>query len=178
MAGLAEDTRTDPPQQTPGPEEERPAPPQDAEPLIRDEAWILAQNPEHYTIQAIGMRDRETVVGLVEGRDALAPWAIYVVQRDTRPIYVLVQGAYSTVEAARAARDVFPRRVNRPDRVWIRQFGKIQALIRAESPAPSEGSVSAEEARGAVPGATRVGPEGPPTPRIDGSPVGAARGAT
>ena len=105
---------------------------ENAPPLLENETWILAQNPDHYTIQAIGLRNRETLVALVEGHDDLAPLAIYTVQKTSNPIHVLVQGVYPTVEEARAARDRFPRAINRPDRVWIRQFGKVQAIIEAE----------------------------------------------
>lgn len=104
------------------------------QPLIRDEDWILAQNPSHYTIQVIGLSAVEKVEALVDGQDNLAPFAIYVVQRSSRPIHVLIQGNYADVDAARRARDSFPPRINAPDRVWIRQFGKIQELIEAESP--------------------------------------------
>ena len=112
---------------------------------IQDENWILAQDPEHYTIQVIGLREREVLVELIEGLEDLRPWAIYVVQRDTNPLFVMVQGVYPDVEDARSARDTFPRKVNRPDRVWIRQFGKIQSIIRQDQDAanPTVGAASA-----------------------------------
>ncbi|MEE4217684.1 MAG: SPOR domain-containing protein [Xanthomonadales bacterium] len=101
-------------------------------PLPQSESWILAQNPKHYTIQAIALSDREKLLSLLEGHEYLAPYAIYTVQRSTSPLYVLVQGIYPTVEEARTARDKFPRAINRPSRVWIRQFGKVQQIIEAE----------------------------------------------
>ena len=105
----------------------------DDETPIRDEAWILSQNPNHYTIQVIGLSTIEKLEALIDGHDNLAPFAIYVVQRSSSPIHVLIQGSYADVDAARSARDNFPREINRPDQVWIRQFGKIQELIAAES---------------------------------------------
>jgi len=100
---------------------------------IRDEAWILSQNPNHYTIQVIALSTIEKLEALIDGHDNLAPFAIYVVQRSSSPIYVLIQGSYADVDAARSARDNFPREINRSDQVWIRQFGKIQERIAAES---------------------------------------------
>jgi hypothetical protein len=100
---------------------------------VRDEAWILSQDPSHYTIQVIGLSTIEKIEALVSGHDNLAPFAIYVVQRSSRPIHVLIQGSYPDVDAARSARDNFPREINPPDQVWIRQFGKIQKLIAAEN---------------------------------------------
>jgi hypothetical protein len=102
-------------------------------PLLHNEDWILAQPPAHYTIQAIGLRDRDKLMSLVAGHDELAPLAIYVVQKNTNPIHVLLQGSYPTVEAARAARDTFPAEINPPDQVWIRQFEKVQEIIRKEN---------------------------------------------
>ena len=104
----------------------------DDETSIRDEAWILSQNPNHYTIQVIGLSTTEKLEALIDGHDNLAPFAIYVVQRSSSPIQVLIQGSYADVDAARTARDNFPREINPPDQVWIRQFGKIQELIAAE----------------------------------------------
>jgi hypothetical protein len=100
---------------------------------IRDEAWILSQNPDQYTIQVIGLSTIEKLKALINGHDNLAPFAIYTVQRSSSPIQVLIQGSYADVDAARSARDIFPREINPPDQVWIRQFGKIQELIAAES---------------------------------------------
>jgi hypothetical protein len=105
----------------------------DDETPIRDEAWILSQNPNHYTIQVIGLSTTEKLEALIDGHDNLAPFAIYVVQRSSSPVQVLIQGSYADVDAARSARDNFPREINPPDQVWIRQFGKIQELIAAES---------------------------------------------
>ena len=104
----------------------------DDETSIRDESWILSQNPNHYTIQVIGLSTTEKLEALIDGHDNLAPFAIYVVQRSSSPIQVLIQGSYAEVDAARTARDMFPREINAPDQVWIRQFGKIQELIAAE----------------------------------------------
>jgi hypothetical protein len=104
----------------------------DDETPIRDEAWILSQNPDQYTIQVIGLSTIEKLKALINGHDTLAPFAIYTVQRSSSPIQVLIQGSYADVDAARSARDIFPREINPPDQVWIRQFGKIQELIAAE----------------------------------------------
>jgi hypothetical protein len=65
--------------------------------LLQEEDWILAQNPDHYTIQVIGLSTREKLEELVADYEDLAPMAVYVVQRNTRPIHVLVQGVYPTV---------------------------------------------------------------------------------
>jgi tetratricopeptide (TPR) repeat protein len=105
---------------------------EDASSPVRDEAWILAQDPENFTIQVMALDSAERLLELIEGHEALAPFGIYRLENDGRPLFVLVQGVFEDVEAARAARDAFPRRLQRPSRVWIRRFEKVQELIRAE----------------------------------------------
>ena len=101
-------------------------------PVVRDEAWILAQDPEHYTIQVMALDSVDRVLEVIDGYERLAPYAIYRLANEGRPLFVLVQGVYAEVEAARAARDAFPPRVQRPSNVWIRRFAKVLELIRAE----------------------------------------------
>ena len=92
-------------------------------------SWILAQNPDHYTIQVIGLRSKSALEKLVHGYNHLAPFAIYTLQRGNKPLHLLVQGVYPDVETARKARDKFPTAIQKPEKVWIRKFGKIQELI-------------------------------------------------
>jgi tetratricopeptide (TPR) repeat protein len=99
---------------------------------VRDEAWILAQDPEHYTIQVMALDSVERLLDQIDGFEDLAPFGIYRLENDGRPLFVLVQGVYEDVESARAVRDAFPRRVQRPSQVWIRRFEMVQRLIRAE----------------------------------------------
>ena len=103
--------------------------------LLQNESWILAQAPNHYTIQVIALSSTEKLKALINGYDHLGPFAIYTVQRNSKPIHILLQGNYPDVDAARQARDNFPPEINRPDKVWIRQFGKIQELIAAQGAA-------------------------------------------
>lgn len=100
-----------------------------SDPLLADVSWIRSRPPKNYTIQVIALSARAQLEALVAGHEALAPFASYTVQRDDRPLYVLVQGDYADVEAARSARDAFPTSIQKTNALWIRQFGKIQALI-------------------------------------------------
>jgi septal ring-binding cell division protein DamX len=78
-------------------------------------------------VMALG--DRGVIEGLVAGHEDLAPFAIYTVQKSTNPLYVLVQGSYSDVESARAVQNRFPRKIQRKDKLWIRRFERVQALL-------------------------------------------------
>jgi hypothetical protein len=99
--------------------------------ILLPENWILEQNPNFYTIQVIGLRSKPNLENLVRGYDSLAPFASYTLQRDSRPLHMLLQGVYPGVEAVRAARDNFPKAIQKPEDVWIRKYGKIQELIRS-----------------------------------------------
>jgi septal ring-binding cell division protein DamX len=98
--------------------------------VILPASWILAQNPDHYTIQVIGLRSMGGLENLVRGHDNMAPFAAYVLQRNNLPLHLLVQGVYPDVASAREARDKFPRAIQNPEEVWIRKFEKVQALIQ------------------------------------------------
>ncbi len=96
---------------------------------IKTSAWILTQNPDRYTIQVIGLSDRERLEKLIEDHQALAPFATYTLRQNNKPLYMLIQGSYPSVGAARKVRDRFPASIQKPGRFWIRTFAEIQALI-------------------------------------------------
>jgi hypothetical protein len=100
-----------------------------AEPLLRGEAWIAAQDPERYTIQVMALNDRAVLEDIVAGYEDLAPFAIYTVQKSTNPLHVLVQGSYPDVASARAVQNRFPRKIQRKDKLWIRRFEMVQKLL-------------------------------------------------
>jgi TPR repeat protein len=101
------------------------------ESLIQPASWILAQDPQYYTIQVIGLRSQQTLENLIRGYDYMAPFATYTLQLNTGPLHLLIQGVYPNMESARKARDNFPKAIQKPQEVWIRQFGKVQELIRS-----------------------------------------------
>ncbi|MFC1605473.1 SPOR domain-containing protein [Pseudomonadota bacterium] len=99
------------------------------EPLLRGEDWIRDQDSERYTIQVMALKDRALLEDIVAGYEDLAPFAIYTVQKTTNPLYVLVQGSYPDVASARAVQNRFPRKIQKKDKLWIRRFERVQALL-------------------------------------------------
>jgi septal ring-binding cell division protein DamX len=97
--------------------------------IWRDEAWIAEQDPDHFTIQVMALNDRAVIEKLVEPFGEFAPFAIYTVQKDTNPLYVLVQGSYPDAASARAVQARFPRKIQRSDKLWIRRFEMVQRLL-------------------------------------------------
>ena len=100
---------------------------------LADENWIMAQDPERYTIQVMALSSLEKLEEVLAGYEqSLTPLGVYRLENKGRPLFVLVQGVYESLEAARLARDAFPPRIQQPSRVWIRQFEKVHELVRAE----------------------------------------------
>jgi len=99
------------------------------EPVLLDEEWIRAQNPQHYTIQVMALRSRDKVQEFMEDYKAFAPFAVFTVQKGSAPLHVMLQGSYPDVASARAAKERFPRQIQQQDALWIRRFEMVQRLL-------------------------------------------------
>ena len=97
--------------------------------LDRSENWILTQEPGHYTIQVIALSHPEKLHAFIAQNPEWEPFAIYRQTRYEQPLWVLVQGDYAEVEAARAAVQGFPAGLQKREELWIRRFEMIQGLI-------------------------------------------------
>ena len=93
------------------------------------ENWILEQDPDKYTIQVVALRQPEQLHTFMDRYPQLAPFAIYRQLRYENPLWVLIQGDYADVDAARAAVTSFPRDLTKRDKLWIRRFQMVQGLI-------------------------------------------------
>lgn len=93
------------------------------------EGWILSQDPEHYAIQVIALRKPEKLHAFIADHPDWAPFAIYYQSRYEKPLWVMVQGVYRDVEAAREAVQRFPGGIQERKELWIRKFGMIQGLV-------------------------------------------------
>jgi tetratricopeptide (TPR) repeat protein len=93
------------------------------------EDWIARQNPEHYTIQIIALSAPEKLHAFIAEHPDWSPFAIYRQFRYEQPLWVMVQGDYPDVEAARSARDAFPEGIQNRGKLWIRKFGMVQRLL-------------------------------------------------
>jgi len=101
-------------------------------PTLLAKKWILAQNPDRYTIQVIDLSTKAALEELVEAHADLSPLATYTVQQNNKPLYLLILGTYRSLDAARAARDQIPGSIQKPGRFWIRTFREIQILLENE----------------------------------------------
>jgi len=94
-----------------------------------DEGWLRQREPDRYTIQVIALRQPDRLRDFIEAHDELAPFAIYGQTRYEKPLYVLVQGDYPDVDAARRAVMSFPEDMQPRDKLWVRRFEMVQRLL-------------------------------------------------
>ena len=96
----------------------------------RREAWLLQQNPAHYTLQLVAGAHRETIEKFIrEHKLKNDQLALYQTTRNGKPWYGLVSGDYANKQRAIDARSRLPdplRRLN----PWVRPFADIQKDLR------------------------------------------------
>lgn len=94
------------------------------------ESWVLAQNPEDYTLQLLATRSEDLMRTYLEEHHFNQPVAYFAFQREGKQWYAAVYGAYPGKSQAQRAVATLPPEVGK-NTPWIRQFGGIQKLISA-----------------------------------------------
>jgi TPR repeat protein len=94
------------------------------------EDWILQQDPQRYTIQVIALSAPDKLMRFIARYPERSPFAIYRQAGYQRPIWVMVQGNYPDVDAARMAVQSFPEDLQSRGKLWIRKFDRVQRLIK------------------------------------------------
>jgi hypothetical protein len=94
-----------------------------------DKNWIAERVPQHYTIQVIALSQPEKLHQFIAEQPGLEPMAIYRQTRYEKPLWVLVQGDYPDVEAARLVLQTFPETLQLREKLWIRRFEMVQRLL-------------------------------------------------
>ncbi len=96
----------------------------------RRNAWLLARDPQHYTLQLVAGEHLETLQRFLREHSLDADrLAVYQTTRQGRPWYALVYGEYADKAQAQATRQSLPRSLRRL-KPWIRDFGSIQHQLR------------------------------------------------
>jgi energy-coupling factor transporter ATP-binding protein EcfA2 len=93
------------------------------------ESWILAQNPSHYTIQILGVRDEKAVLKFV-GKHRLWNQAAYF-QSDYKGKnwFSLLYGLYPTRKEALSAKEKLPEEIRKLS-PWIRKMSSVHNAIK------------------------------------------------
>jgi len=95
---------------------------------IRQESWILAQDPANYTIQLLGTGNEKLLVALIKRLNITDKAAYYRNARLDKPWYALTYGTYTSISAANDAIDQLPADLMK-GQPWIRKYSNIQSLI-------------------------------------------------
>ena len=88
-------------------------------------AWILKQNPDHYTLQLVAGNNINTLRSFIRQHSLNEPLAIYHTIRKGKTWFGLIQYRYPNKQAALDARDQLPAALRRQN-PWIRQFSALQ----------------------------------------------------
>ncbi len=97
-----------------------------------DMAWLLEQQPGHYTVQLTGTHDRQAALGFVRSHSLENKAAWFRTRHKDRDWYVVVAGAYPKREQAQAAIRTLPAELKRQG-PWPRTFASIQASVSQSS---------------------------------------------
>ena len=97
------------------------------------EAWLLERPAAHYTLQLLGVRTEEALLRYVARHHMPGPIAYFRTQYKGGEWFVLVQGEYPSMAAARAAAATLPAAV-RKDKPWPRSFAALRADIAKAVP--------------------------------------------
>lgn len=99
---------------------------------IKDVSWLLAQNPDHYTLQLMAMKSEATVRDFASSHKFPAETAYFHISRNGGMLHVLVTGTYSSrPQAEQAAKDISALAGTTP---WLRKVGDVQKDIQKANP--------------------------------------------
>lgn len=100
--------------------------------------WLLAQNPDAYTLQIIGSTQEGDIRRTLKKFSFNDPAATFSVSRKGKPWYALVTGVYPDFTSAVQARAALPEELMRG--AWIRRLSAVQNEIKR----PQEAAESSE----------------------------------
>ena len=98
---------------------------------IRRAEWVLAQAPEHYTLQIGSVTREKDIVNFLKENDIVneAAYVEVVIKQVTR--YNALYGVYDNYSDATAAIESLPKGL-RKVKPWVRSFKMIQQLLNSE----------------------------------------------
>jgi DamX protein len=98
----------------------------------RDSRWLLAQDPNSFTLQLVTVSALERAEAFVLKQTTPQDFAIYQLDREGRTLHVVVYGLFPTREAAMAAVDRLPPGVG-DIRPWVRPLSQVQSAATIAS---------------------------------------------
>lgn len=96
---------------------------------VKDEAWLLKQPGEYFTIQIIGSFDTNRIQKFRDNYQ-LSQLALFQGKYQNRDWFVLVMGIYPTRDQAQKALDALPNELKQETQPWIRGVATIHFQIK------------------------------------------------
>lgn len=90
--------------------------------------WILAQSPEHVTIQLLATHDRPAAQTFIRRNGISAEAVVFQFLRNGKTWFSVIYGAFPGSDEAKAAIETMPSALRRQPS-WIRSFGGIHNII-------------------------------------------------
>ncbi|MCP3848738.1 MAG: hypothetical protein GY694_00665 [Gammaproteobacteria bacterium] len=96
---------------------------------VHDSSWILQQNPEHYTIQLIGVRYKKSVFTYIRQNQALFNHSVAFIKTKYKgdDWFTLQYGQYKTFKEAQTALSKLPKEIS-TNRPWVRSNKRLHQL--------------------------------------------------
>lgn len=98
---------------------------------LRDEAWLLKQRGDHYTLQIAGTSQARWLRNFVDQHDISQDVAFYRKRQANSEWYSVLYGLYANLSDARAARRDILNQLGTKD-VWIRPLRDVQKDIKSK----------------------------------------------
>lgn len=107
-----------------------PAPVPAAKPAVPEAraSWLLGLPKDHFVLQLLGAQEEATVKRFLSQHPSLRKVTYYKTWRQGKPWYVVVQGAYPSRDAAKAAIGQLPASL-RQQNPWIRSVAEIHQQL-------------------------------------------------
>jgi DamX protein len=88
-------------------------------------AWILQQDPDHFTLQLVAGNNLKTLRDFIRQHPLDGPLAIYHSTRKGKPWFGLIQHDFPSKQDAVNARSQLPESL-RKEGPWVRRFAALQ----------------------------------------------------
>lgn len=118
-------------------------------PEFRDAAWVVAQNPDSYTLQVLAAHDEEAVKRFLAGREDRARFIYFINPQDGADWYVVTTGSFASRELALGVSDSHDFGLATkpfPKRVGVYQEAIASVAARPSVPAAQPGGSSTPSA--------------------------------
>lgn len=96
---------------------------------IRQENWILQQNPKEYTLQLLATINETSLIDFIKKHNIQTEVAYYRSKKSGKTWYSLVYGTYDTYSVAQQAVQELPPKLKNL-KPWVRNFSQIQKRIK------------------------------------------------